>query len=129
MALLLHYLPAVYITQPQFTPLPMSILKEDILQANQNPIKTANFLTKAVNNPLRQKIIGRLLSEGAISVNGLCEKLKTEQSVMSQHLAILREAKLVTTERNGKSVLYSANEQYLQEIIDSFLSITRDFGK
>ncbi len=107
----------------------MSIAKDDILQVNLNPIKTANFLTKAVNNPLRQKIISRLLLVGPISVNELCEQLITEQSIMSQHLAILREAKLVTTERNGKSVLYSVNEQYLQELIDCILSITRDFRK
>ena len=106
----------------------MRIENADILQANLHPIKTANFLTKAVNNSLRQKIISILLANGQMPVHELCEKLDTEQSVMSQHLAILRKAKLVTPERKGKSILYSVNELYLQEVIDCLLIITRDFN-
>lgn len=95
----------------------MNSLKVDLIQANTNPIKMANFITKTVNNGFRQKVLNLLLSDDRLSVNELCDKLKTEQSVMSQHLAILRKAGLVNTEREGKRIFYSVNEDYLQDTI------------
>jgi DNA-binding transcriptional ArsR family regulator len=43
-------------------------------------------------------------------------KLKIEQSVASQHLAILRNANIVVTEREGKFIYYTINKQRLAEI-------------
>ena len=39
-----------------------------------------------------------------------------EQSVASQHLAILRRAGVVTTERDGKFIFYSLNVERIREI-------------
>jgi DNA-binding transcriptional ArsR family regulator len=99
--------------------------KESFIKSNTAPIKTASFITKSVNNAFRQKILNLLLLNGSLAVNELCERLDTEQSVMSQHLAILRKARLVNTERDGKRVLYSANERQLQEVIDCLLYLNR----
>lgn len=99
--------------------------KELLFKASATPIKTANFIAKSVNNPFRQKILALLLSSGKLAVNELCEKLSSEQSVMSQHLTILKKAGLVNFERNGKRILYSANEKQLQEVIDCLLYLNR----
>lgn len=99
--------------------------KESIFKASATPIKTANFVAKSVNNAFRQKILALLLSSDKLAVNELCEKLESEQSIMSQHLAILRKAGLVNCERKGKSILYSANEKQLQEVIDCLLYLNR----
>src|SRR6185295_10719395 len=107
----------------------MRLVKDDIVKENESPIKAANYITKAISSPFRQKILSLLLSSNQLAVNELCEKLKSEQSVMSQHLAVLRKANLVQTQRNGKSVMYSVNEQYLQELIDSILVLTRNFRR
>jgi DNA-binding transcriptional ArsR family regulator len=43
-------------------------------------------------------------------------QLRLEQSVASQHLAILRRAGVVTTTREGKFIYYSVNHKRLAEI-------------
>jgi len=43
-------------------------------------------------------------------------KLRLEQSVASQHLAILRKAGVVLTERNGKFIFYSLDKGRLGHI-------------
>jgi ArsR family transcriptional regulator len=48
----------------------------------------------------------RLLSEGAQHVGDLQNRLGVEQSLLSHHLRVLREAGLVEAERDGKAVLY-----------------------
>jgi DNA-binding transcriptional ArsR family regulator len=107
----------------------MGNLKEDLIQANTNPIKMASFITKTVNNGFRQKVLNLLLTNDRLSVNELCDKLNTEQSVMSQHLAILRKAGLVNTERDGKRIFYSVNELYLQDTINTILQLSREVVK
>jgi DNA-binding transcriptional ArsR family regulator len=44
-------------------------------------------------------------------------KLRLEQSVASQHLAILRRAGIVSTTRDGKFIYYSVNYQRLAEVV------------
>ena len=46
------------------------------------------------------------LSEGEKSVGELQDFVKLSQSAVSQHLALLREHKLVATRRDGQSVYY-----------------------
>ena len=48
-----------------------------------------------------------LLSEKEMFVNDISEALDTPQSTISRHLRVLRERKLVATERQGTAVLYS----------------------
>jgi DNA-binding transcriptional ArsR family regulator len=43
-------------------------------------------------------------------------KLNLEQPVASTHLAILRRANLVTTQREGKFIFYSVNYQQLKHL-------------
>lgn len=54
--------------------------------------------------------------QGKITVTELYVKLRLEQSVASQHLAILRKAGFVKTERDGKFIYYSVNTDRLQEV-------------
>lgn len=102
-------------------------VQTDIVDGNINAIKTASYVTKAVSSAFRQKILNLLLANNEMSVGELCEKLNCEQTLMSQHLAIMRKAKLVYTTRKGKSIHYLVNEAYLQELIDSIIFLTRHF--
>ncbi len=43
-------------------------------------------------------------------------KLRLEQSVASQHLAILRAAEIVNTTRDGKFIYYTINRPRLAEV-------------
>ena len=91
---------------------------------NAGIIKTASFITKSVNNTFRQRLISLLLCNRQMAVKDLCNQLNTEQSIVSQHLALLRKAGLVHARRQGKSVMYSANERQLREVINCFAYIS-----
>ena len=51
-----------------------------------------------------------------MTVTDLYVKLRLEQSVASQHLAILRKAGIVSTERDGKFIFYTVNYKRIDEI-------------
>ncbi len=53
---------------------------------------------------------------GKITVTELYVNLRLEQSVTSQHLAILRKAGFVNTTRDGKYIYYSVNSDRIKEV-------------
>ena len=63
-------------------------------------------LLKALGNEKRLMILC-LLAEGERSVGELNALLELSQSALSQHLAILRDERLVLTRREAQSVFYS----------------------
>ena len=98
--------------------------KTDVISNNLKQIKRANFLLKTVNSPVRQRIISLLLFSEKLAVHELCKEMQADQSAVSQHLAVLRKAKLVKSYREGKEVLYSLNEEHLNEIIEFVKQLT-----
>ena len=79
-------------------------------------VKKAGLILRAVNHKLRQQIIKMIDEHGRITVTELYVKLRLEQSVASQHLAILRKAGFVKTVRDGKFIFYSVNIDRLKEL-------------
>jgi len=79
-------------------------------------LRKAVLVLRAVNHDLRQQIISLLLEHGRLTVTDIYIKLRLEQSVASQHLAILRRASVVATEREGKYIYYSINPDRLEQI-------------
>ncbi|MEO6813911.1 MAG: metalloregulator ArsR/SmtB family transcription factor [Ginsengibacter sp.] len=73
-------------------------------------IKKAALVLRALNHKLRQQIIKTIHDHKRITVTELYVKLRLEQSVASQHLAILRKAEIVSTVREGKFIFYTINE-------------------
>ena len=73
-------------------------------------------LLKSLGNSQRLMILCNLL-DGALSVGELNERLPLSQSALSQHLAVLRAADVVTTEKRGQSVYYSLPRGIVPKII------------
>ncbi|MFC0623340.1 ArsR/SmtB family transcription factor [Kribbella deserti] len=70
---------------------------------------THEFL-KALASPTRQRIM-LLFADGAeLSVNEVAEKAGVGQSAASQQLDLLRRGGIVTSRRDGKSVIYRADK-------------------
>ena len=82
-------------------------------------LKTASNLLRACTHPLRLKLISFIDENKNINVNRIYPALKLEQSVTSQHLKILRDAKVVITKREGKYIFYSLNYEFLGQIAES----------
>ena len=80
-------------------------LRPSDLAALQSNANRACALLKALSNEVRLMLVCRL-SEGEQSVGELQDFVKLSQSAVSQHLALLREHKLVATRRDGQSVYY-----------------------
>ena len=79
-------------------------------------VKKAGLILRAVNHKLRQQILKLIDEHGRMTVTELYVKLRLEQSVASQHLAILRKAGFVKTVRDGKFIFYSVNTDRLKEL-------------
>jgi DNA-binding transcriptional ArsR family regulator len=86
-------------------------LKVDLLN-----VKKASLILRAINHKLRQQILKLIDESGRITVTDIYVKLRLEQSVASQHLAILRKAGFVRTERDGKFIYYTVNHTRLEEL-------------
>ncbi|HLP22302.1 MAG TPA: metalloregulator ArsR/SmtB family transcription factor [Chitinophagales bacterium] len=91
--------------------------KAQVIKDNAKNINRAAFLIRAVQNADRQRILRYVISNNQSVVSELCSKLKVEQSIMSQHLAILRTAGLVKTERDGKYIFYSVVEKQFNKVM------------
>jgi len=72
-------------------------------------VKNAAMTLRAINHKLRQQIVKLLEENKRMNVTDIYVKLRLEQSVASQHLAILRRANIVVTERDGKFIHYALN--------------------
>ena len=82
-------------------------------------------LLRAVNHKLRQSIVQLLEENKRLTVTEIYVKLRLEQSVASQHLAILRRSGVVVTERGGKFIYYSLNHNRISEIAQLVDDLTK----
>ncbi len=93
--------------------------KKDLLKTHApsldlQSIKKAALTFRAINHPLRQEMIRMIDSKGHATVTELFVEMRLEQSVASQHLAILRRALLVKKIRDGKFMYYKLNLERLE---------------
>ncbi|GGC99717.1 autorepressor SdpR family transcription factor [Aquisalinus flavus] len=79
---------------------------------------------KALSDPTRRKVL-ELLKGGPRNAGELAEHFQISKPTMSGHFAVLREAGLVTSERDGKQVVY---ELQLSVLEDAMLAFTKAFG-
>ena len=79
-------------------------------------VKKAAMVLRAINHKLRQQVLKLIDESGKMTVTEIYVKLRLEQSVASQHLAILRKAGFVKTDRDGKFIYYSVNTERLEEL-------------
>jgi DNA-binding transcriptional ArsR family regulator len=71
---------------------------------------------KALSDPTRLRLV-QLLGEhqGALCVNALARRLGVSQSAVSQHLRVLRQARLVEGVRQGYHVHYALDPDRLEQ--------------
>lgn len=74
------------------------------------------MVLRALNHPLRQKILKTVHQKQSINVTDLYKTLKLEQSVASQHLGILRKAGFVMPNREGRVIHYTVNYERIDEL-------------
>ncbi len=77
-------------------------------------------ILKALGDPTRYRIYSSLF-ENKQCVRSLSRQLKISESAVSQHMNILKEAKLVYGEKYGYHTHYFPKAEGLNQIIDEFV--------
>lgn len=75
-----------------------------------------NIIFKALNDPTRRKIL-ELLQEKDMTAGEIAERFQISWPSVSHHLDLLKQAKLVMTEKEGQFVYYSLNTTVVDEIL------------
>ncbi|OFI46035.1 hypothetical protein BG262_05995 [Floricoccus penangensis] len=92
----------------------------EIKKINQDVLDDANKIFKLLGNPVRLQIL-YILSQEKLNVGNIAEILELEQSATSHQLSLLKEAQLVTSERDGKSIYYQLDDNHVSHIIEDTL--------
>lgn len=79
-----------------------------------------NTIFKALNDPTRRQIL-EMLQEKDLTAGEIAEKFKISFPSISHHLDLLKQANLVTAEKDGQYVYYSLNTTVVDEIMKWFL--------
>ncbi len=75
-----------------------------------------NIVFKALNDPTRREIL-EMLQAKDLTAGEIAEKFNISFPSISHHLDLLKQAKLVTSEKEGQFVYYSLNTTVVDEIL------------
>jgi DNA-binding transcriptional ArsR family regulator len=87
----------------------------DLRQMQRHAAEAASLM-RSLANPHRLLILC-VLSEGELSVSDLNRRIPLSQSALSQHLAVLRNEKLVRTRRESQTIYYSIVDGAAMDIV------------
>ena len=75
-----------------------------------------NKAFKALADPTRRDILG-LLRKGEMTAGDLAEQFDMTKPSMSHHFAVLKDADLVTSRREGQQIWYGLNTTVVQDLL------------
>lgn len=81
-----------------------------------------NEAFQAIANGTRRRIL-RLLQDEDMTAGEIAAQFDMSWPSISHHLKVLRQAKLVLSERHGKEWIYSLNTTVIQEFLADFLAL------
>lgn len=88
----------------------------------------ANEVFKALGHPLRRQVMA-LLRQGPMSSGELANAFEAAWPTVTRHLTVLKDADLITAERQGTSIIYRTNTSVVEDAVTALLDmIGRDNG-
>jgi ArsR family transcriptional regulator, arsenate/arsenite/antimonite-responsive transcriptional repressor len=75
-----------------------------------------NSVWKALADPTRREVL-RLLSRGELTAGELASSFDMTKPSMSHHFAILKEADLISSRRDGQQIYYTLNTTVLEDVL------------
>ncbi len=82
-----------------------------------------NQIFKALNDPIRRDILN-LLKEKDMNAGEIADHFDIGKPTVSHHLDLLRQAGLVTSEKQGQFINYSINTTVLDELLQWLYQIS-----
>jgi ArsR family transcriptional regulator, arsenate/arsenite/antimonite-responsive transcriptional repressor len=79
---------------------------------------------RALGDPTRREIL-RLLREGPKTSGEIAEHFSSSWPTVSRHLAVLRDAGLILSERSGQQIVYELNTTVFQDLVERLMEWTR----
>ncbi len=85
-----------------------------------NTLKSAARILKVMAHPVRLEILEVLEVQEPLDVTSICREIgaECEISMMSHHLAKMRDNSILVSEKQGKQVFYRIAERNLLKIFD-----------
>ena len=84
---------------------------------------TSNSAFRALADPTRREILS-FLRRGARTSGEIASQFESSWPTISRHLAVLREADLVSAERRGQEIYYELNTSVFQDLVQQVMSWT-----
>ena len=75
-----------------------------------------NDIFKALSDPTRREIL-EYLKKKEMTAGDIAEKFNMSKPSISHHLSILKNSKLVSSRREGQSIIYELNTTVFQEAV------------
>ena len=88
---------------------------------------SSNKAFKALADPTRRQILG-LLRKGEMTAGDLAEEFDMTKPSMSHHFAVLKDADLVTSRREGQQIWYALNSTVVQDLMAWAIELIGDDG-
>lgn len=80
-------------------------------------LESVAFILKTIAHPLRIGIVDLLSKNDEHSVNEICEKLGSEQSLTSHHLQNMKLKGILGSRRDGKNIYYHLKVKEVTNVI------------
>lgn len=87
------------------------------MATNRLKIKKAADYLKVIAHPTRLEIIQLLDGKRTLTVSQICTKLEIEQSLVSHHLASMRNKGVLKADREGINISYSILDPKVMDIV------------
>jgi DNA-binding transcriptional ArsR family regulator len=87
-----------------------------------------NQAFRALSDPTRREILD-LLRHGEMTAGALAEKFDMTKPSMSHHFAVLKEADLITSRRDGQQIWYALNTTVVQDVMAWAMRLVEDSKK
>jgi DNA-binding transcriptional ArsR family regulator len=98
------------------------------MQVQGGGAQSSSQVFRALADGTRRQILG-LLREGPLTSGQIADRFDSSWPTISRHLAVLRDAGLAITERNGQEIRYELNTSVFQELVQHLIEWTRPVGR
>ena len=90
-------------------------------------MSSPNQAFRALADETRREIL-RLLRDGPLTSGDIANRFDSSWPTVSRHLAVLRHAGLVATERRGQEIRYELDTSVFQDLVQHLVEWTRPTG-
>ena len=94
-------------------------MQEFKLNKYKNEIKEMFEFFKILGDPTRLQILLLIDNNTTMCVNDIADKLGMTKSAVSHQLALLRQARLISSKKEGKEVYYSLQDDHIKTVVET----------